>query len=67
MHDETDAEFDELKDRALARLEAGGGDWSRLPEPAARFITVHSARGVRDNGGYRDFFESDWPTGAGPW
>ena len=48
-------------DRALAKLEAVEQDFSRIPEPLAHFIRVYLAQGVIDNGGYRYFFEADWP------
>jgi hypothetical protein len=36
-------------------------DISRFSRPRQVFITVYSAQGVIDNGGFRYFFESDWP------
>lgn len=48
-------------DRAFAELEALGGDLSGLSEAARHLVLATSAQGVIDNGGYRSFFESDWP------
>ena len=36
-------------------------DMSRLPESVRIFLLVDGAQGVIDNGGYRYFFEADWP------
>jgi hypothetical protein len=43
------------------RLEAAGGDMSRLPEPLQVVLLIDGAQGVIDNGGYVYFFEEDWP------
>jgi hypothetical protein len=36
-------------------------DISRFPRPRQVFITIYSAQGIIDNGGFGYFFESDWP------
>jgi hypothetical protein len=36
-------------------------DISRFPRPRKVFITIYSAQGIIDNGGFGYFFESDWP------
>ena len=42
-------------------LGAAGDDIRKLPFEVATFMRVIAAQGVIDNGGYRYFFESDWP------
>jgi hypothetical protein len=42
-------------------LAAVDADMSLMPEPVRNFLLVHGAQGVIDNGGYRFFFEADWP------
>ena len=39
----------------------GDTDISRFPRPRQVFITIFSAQGIIDNGGFGYFFESDWP------
>jgi hypothetical protein len=39
----------------------GETDISRFPRPRQVFITIYSAQGIIDNGGFGYFFESDWP------
>lgn len=56
-----DLSLEELADIAWAQLEAAAGDLSVLPVPVAQFIRVHNAQGVHDNGGFRAFFEHQWP------
>jgi hypothetical protein len=48
----------ELASRHLRRV---GGDPRRLSEPARTLVLVYGAQGVIDNGGFRYFFENDWP------
>jgi hypothetical protein len=36
-------------------------DLDLLPSAVQHFIRVYAAQGVIDNGGYRYFFESNWP------
>lgn len=48
-------------DKSLSLLEKAGNDIDLLPQSVAIFLLVHSAQGVIDNGGYRYFFESNWP------
>jgi hypothetical protein len=50
-----------LAGAAEDKLAAADEDMSRLPESVRVFLLVHGAQGVIDNGGYRYFFESDWP------
>ncbi len=40
---------------------AAGGDLTKLSEPVRTFLIVNGAQGVIDNGGYRYFFDADWP------
>ncbi len=47
--------------KALKKLDKARDDLDVLPPTVATFLLVHSAQGVIDNGGYRYFFESDWP------
>lgn len=47
--------------KALRLLEKAKDDLDLLPETVATFLLVHSAQGVIDNGGYRYFFELNWP------
>jgi uncharacterized protein DUF4375 len=43
------------------RLSRVGNDPRRLPVADQTVIAVYGAQGVIDNGGFRYFFESDWP------
>jgi ankyrin repeat protein len=36
-------------------------DITKLPPIIANFVLVHAAQGVIDNGGYKAFFQADWP------
>ena len=47
--------------QAAAKLKSVGDDIDKLPKIVSTFLIVYSAQGVLDNGGYRYFFESDWP------
>jgi len=47
--------------KALRLLKKKKDNMDLLPEAVATFLLVHSAQGVIDNGGYRYFFESNWP------
>jgi hypothetical protein len=49
-------------DKSLAMLEKAKNDIDVLPDAVATFLLIHSAQGVIDNGGYRYFFESNWPS-----
>jgi len=51
-------------ERASAKLTAVDGDVSRLATPVRTFVLVHAAQGIIDNGGYRYFFGSNWPSQA---
>lgn len=46
---------------AQQMLAAVDEDLARLPKAVQVFMKVNSAQGVIDNGGFRYFFESDWP------
>lgn len=46
---------------ALLELEEMAGDLVRLPEPLLTVLAVCTVQGVVDNGGFRYFFESDFP------
>jgi len=46
---------------AQRMLSAANDDIAQLPEPVQVFLKVNGAQGVLDNGGFRYFFESDWP------
>jgi hypothetical protein len=46
---------------AFGRLRRAGGNPRRLAEPARTLVLVYGAQGVIDNGGFRYFFENDWP------
>ena len=48
-------------DAAEDKLAEVDDDMSRLHESVRIFLLVHGAQGVIDNGGYRYFFEADWP------
>lgn len=47
--------------KAQIELKKAGDDIFRLPDAIRIFLLVYSAQGVMDNGGYRYFFESNWP------
>jgi hypothetical protein len=55
----------EIVDLAFAgaerRLGSSPSGISALADPLQHVLRVVSAQGVLDNGGYRYFFESDWP------
>ena len=36
-------------------------DIARLPPIIAKFVLVVAAQGAIDNGGYKAFFQADWP------
>jgi outer membrane protein assembly factor BamD (BamD/ComL family) len=48
-------------DKADQKLQKTNGNMATLPSAVRNFLIVYSAQGVIDNGGYRYFFESDWP------
>jgi len=48
-------------DRAFARLDALGGDPTRLEPPLRTLVLVVSAQGVIENGGLAHFLGNDWP------
>lgn len=47
--------------KAVKMLYKANDNIELLPPTVSFFLLVHSAQGVIDNGGYRYFFESDWP------
>lgn len=47
--------------KAFQAYDRVGNDLSKLPLPVQSFILVYGAQGVIDNGGYKYFFEADWP------
>jgi len=57
----TSAVLGRASDTAFKRLEEAGGDLQKLPEPFRTVVIIYSAQGVIDNGGFRCFFEGDWP------
>jgi hypothetical protein len=46
---------------AQSHLQRHRNELSKVPAPVATFLRVYGAQGVIDNGGYRYFFEADWP------
>ena len=46
---------------SVVKLRKAHDNIDALPKAVANFLRVYSAQGVIDNGGYRYFFESDWP------
>ncbi len=48
-------------DKAERLLKKARGNMDSIPTSAANLLIIFSAQGVIDNGGYRYFFESDWP------
>jgi hypothetical protein len=57
----TPTPLDRASDVAFARLEAVGGDISRLEEPLQAVVVIYSAQGIIDNGAFPYFFGSDFP------
>ena len=54
-------EPDELIDVAFRRLRRVGNDPSRLPDLERTVVSVTTAQGIIDNGGFQYFFEMDFP------
>jgi hypothetical protein len=48
-------------DKAERLLKKANGNMDSIPTTAANLLIIVSAQGVIDNGGYKYFFESDWP------
>ena len=48
-------------DFCFAKLDEAGGNLSALPIHLQTVIIVYSAQGIIDNGGFRYFFESNFP------
>jgi Domain of unknown function (DUF4375) len=46
---------------AFRRLKAAAENPRSLDEPTQTILAVYGAQGVIDNGGFRFFFESNWP------
>ncbi len=57
--DESDA--DEITDAIFAKFDAFGSDFDRIEPWEAVVVRIYSAQGVIDNGGYRYFFEANFP------
>lgn len=53
--------LDKAFKQATKKLKKAGEDIFKLSKPVSTFLFVYSAQGVIDNGGYKYFFESDWP------
>jgi Domain of unknown function (DUF4375) len=53
--------LDRARDAALKRLGVSREDPRCLGVFDQTILAVSSAQGVIDNGGFRDFFEGDWP------
>lgn len=53
--------LDKTSDIAFEQLDQAGGDPLKLPEVLQTVVIVFSAQGIIDNGGFRYFFESDFP------
>ena len=53
--------LNEAFDRMLVLLFLADDNTEKLPFEVQTFMYVNSAQGVIDNGGYRNFFGSDWP------
>jgi hypothetical protein len=58
---ENDQIIENAFQKATKQLEKIGDDIHSLPIEIATFLRVYAAQGVFDNGGYRYFFENDWP------
>jgi len=54
-------QLDHAFKHTFAKLDAAGGDIGKLPLPLQTVAVVSSAQGMIDNGGFRYFFENDWP------
>jgi hypothetical protein len=46
---------------AFRRLKKVGGDPRKLATPEATTVVIYGAQAIIDNGGFRYFFENDWP------
>ncbi len=53
--------INEAFDKTQKLLKEKNDDIGQLPESVATFLLVYASQGVIDNGGYRYFFESNWP------
>jgi hypothetical protein len=51
-----------FSDVAFEQLDKVDDDPTKLAEPYKTFVLVYNAQGVIDNGGFKYFFENDWPT-----
>jgi hypothetical protein len=47
---------------AFKQLDKVDDNPMKLAEPYKTFVLVYNAQGVIDNGGFKYFFENDWPT-----
>jgi hypothetical protein len=53
--------LDRASEYSFAALAAAGGDIMKVSVPLQTIIVIYSAQGMIDNGGFRYFFENDWP------
>jgi|GEM_PF-752194 len=53
--------IDKAFKQATIKLKKVNENINDLPRSVATFLIAYSAQGVIDNGGYRYFFEADWP------
>jgi hypothetical protein len=53
--------LDKASDKVFAALDELGGDLRALPVPQQTVAVIYAAQGVIDNGGFKYFFEADWP------
>jgi hypothetical protein len=56
-----DSTLDRAANDAFRRLKRAGGDPRKLATPDATLVVIYGAQGVIDNGGFKYFFENDWP------
>lgn len=53
--------IEKAADIAYKALDVAKDDFSRLPIHYSAFLRVFTAQGVIDNGGWKYFYERDWP------
>lgn len=53
--------LDRASNYASKELERIGGDLLKLPVPLQTVVLIYPAQGMVDNGGFRYFFENDFP------
>ena len=59
LDDETMLE--RISDIAFSELEQNADNLASLDEPYKTVAIIYGAQGIIDNGGFRYFFENDWP------